>query len=138
MFVAILITAIAVVATVSLHLGVLRFLLQAVLPRFKKYDRLVVGVMVLGAIIGHLLEIGVFALGLGFLANQARLPDGPFDIVFWSATAYTSLGSNYPSIVDMRLLTAVEALTGLILITWTASLLFLLMQRYWQEKEAEK
>jgi len=138
MFVAILITSLAVVANVSLHLGVLRFLLKGILPRLKEYSRIVVGVMVLGAIIGHLLEIGVFALGLGFLANQAGLPDGAFDIVFWSATAYTSLGSNYPSVQEMRLLTAVEALTGLILITWTASLLFLLMQRYWQEKEAEK
>jgi hypothetical protein len=31
----------------------------------------------------------------------------------------------------LRHLTGIEALTGLVLITWSASFLFLEMQRYW-------
>jgi hypothetical protein len=138
MFVPILIIALAVVLTVTLHLAVLRFLHKSVLPKLEEYKRIVVGVMVLGAIIGHLVEIGVFALWAAILANQAAIPHEGMDPVFWSATAYTSLGSDYPKVPEIRLLTAVEALTGLILITWTASFLFLLMQQFWQEKAAEK
>jgi hypothetical protein len=135
MLVPILITALAVVLNVTLHLGVLRFLYKAVLPRLMAYRRMVVGVMVLGAIIGHLIEIGVFAIWVTFLANRAGIPHDNMDPVFWSATAYTSLGGEYPKVPDVRLLTAVEALTGLILITWTASFLFMLMQQFWQEKK---
>jgi hypothetical protein len=32
-------------------------------------------------------------------------------------------------------LTGIEALTGLVLITWTASYLFIEMQKYWIEDE---
>ena len=138
MFVPILIIAFAVVLTVSLHLAVLRFLYRTVLPKLKECQRIVVGVMVLAAIIGHLMEIGVFAVWGAFLANRAAIPHEAMDPIFWSATAYTSLGSDYPRVPEIRLLTAVEALTGLILITWTASFLFLLMQQFWQEKETEK
>lgn len=138
MLVAILITAIAVILSVSVHLGVLRFLYQSMLPRLIGYKRIVVGLMVLGAAVGHLLEIGIFSLGMEFLASQAGIPHTYFDSAFWSATAYTSLGSEYPQAYEVRLLAAVTALTGLILITWTASLLFLLMQKYWQEKTSEK
>jgi hypothetical protein len=48
-----------------------------------------------------------------------------------SASAYTSLGTQQPPTTALRVLTAVEALTGLVLITWTASFLFLIMQRTW-------
>ena len=135
MFVPILIIALAVVLTVTLHLAVLRFLDKTVLPKLKEYERIVIGVMVLGAIVGHLVEIGVFAASGAFLANQAAIPHEGADPIFWSATAYTSLGGDFPRVPEIRLLTAVEALTGLILITWTASFLFLLMQQFWQEKK---
>jgi hypothetical protein len=138
MVVPILIIALAVVLTVTLHLGVLRFLYKSVLPKLMKYKSIVVGMMVLGAIIGHLVEIGLFAVWAGFLADQANIPHDLMDPVFWSATAYTSLGGDYPKVPEIRLLTAVEALTGLILITWTASFLFLLMQQYWMEKKTEE
>lgn len=138
MFLAILITVILVVGNVSLHLGVLRVLKEVVAPRLTRFKRIVIGVMVLGAIIGHLVEIAVFALGMGFLASQAEIAHSVFEPLFWSATAYTSLGSDYPQIHEVRVLAAVEALTGLILITWTASLLFLLMQKYWAENKMEK
>ncbi len=34
---------------------------------------------------------------------------------------------------DIRLLAGVEALTGLVLIAWTASFAFLQMQRFWTD-----
>jgi hypothetical protein len=135
----ILITAATVVLNVSIHLSVLHFLQDSVLPRVIQYKRIVVGVILSGAIVGHLVEIGVFTGAMAMVANLANNPPPHIDdAFFWSATAYTSLGSDYPAVPEIRLLTAVEALTGLILITWTASFLFLLMQQYWQEKKAEK
>lgn len=35
---------------------------------------------------------------------------------------------------DIKYLTGLQALTGLVLITWTASFLFLEMQKYWKRK----
>src|SRR5260370_27904197 len=137
MFVAVLITAAAVVVNVSLHLVVLRFLYTFVLPWLRKFKPIVIGVMVLGAITGHLLEIGLFAGAVAFIAGQAVNAPAQIDALFWSPTAYTSLGSDYPQIHELRMLASVEALNGLILITWTASFLFLLMQKYWIEKTNE-
>jgi len=34
----------------------------------------------------------------------------------------------------IKFLTGLQALTGLVLITWTASFLFLEMQKYWKNK----
>lgn len=55
------------------------------------------------------------------------------DYVYYSIVAYTSLGLG--DIVPdgaLRILTGVEALTGLILIGWTTSVLFVEMQRFWE------
>ena len=52
-----------------------------------------------------------------------------FEPWYQSAVAYTTLGDETPEHASVRLLISVEALTGLILITWTASFLFLVMQR---------
>jgi hypothetical protein len=35
---------------------------------------------------------------------------------------------------DLRFLTGIESLTGLVLITWTASFLFVEMQRFWNAR----
>ncbi|NIQ12844.1 MAG: two pore domain potassium channel family protein, partial [Candidatus Dadabacteria bacterium] len=49
---------------------------------------------------------------------------------------YTSLGMGdiYPLGRPIRFLTGLESLTGLVLITWTASFLFIEMQRFWNNK----
>jgi hypothetical protein len=109
------------------------------LQRQRFLTRFVVGTMILAAIIVHLVEIGLFAAGIAVVAKYG-VPDTPenrlelshFDTLYYSATAYTSLGGAPPPSAELRLLTAVEALTGLILIAWTASFLFLAMQQRWE------
>ena len=127
-----------VILAVALHLSVLLLLTRLVNTRLQVLTRLVVGVMVLCAIVGHLLEIGLFAGGIAIVAtithNDADLV-GNFDLVYHSAIAYTSLGGDPFDSEQLRLITAVEALTGLILITWTASFVFLVMQREWDTGE---
>jgi hypothetical protein len=122
-----------VVVCVAAHLGVLLLAYRLVLPRLRTLHRAAVGLIVLVAIIAHLLEITVFAAGYAVVT----LPDGGsrFDEWYHSAAAFTSLGDSLPGTRELRLMTAVEALTGLVLITWTASFTFLVMQRSWDHLE---
>ncbi|EEB77646.1 hypothetical protein GPB2148_582 [marine gamma proteobacterium HTCC2148] len=54
------------------------------------------------------------------------------DCVYFSFTTYTTLGmGDIEPIGDLRYLTGLESLTGLVLITWSASFLYLEMTRYW-------
>lgn len=124
---------VCVLLCVAMHLGVLLLVYRLVGPRVETLHRSAVGLIVLVAIVAHLLEITVFAAGYALLA----LPDGGtvFDEWYHSAAAYTSLGDSMPDTREFRLMTAVEALTGLVLITWTASFTFLVMQRSWDHRE---
>jgi len=54
------------------------------------------------------------------------------DAVYLSFVTFTTVG--YGDLIAngyMRYLTGVEALTGLILVTWSASFLFVEMQKFW-------
>ncbi len=54
------------------------------------------------------------------------------DCVYFSFTTFTTLGyGDIAALGDIRFLAGLESLTGLVLITWTASFFFLEMQRYW-------
>ncbi len=101
-------------------------------------------VQVLLAIFGvmalHMLQIVIFGTvwwgllqfpGTGTVANIAHLQW--HGALFLSSLSYTSLG--FDALVPMgavRILASVEALTGLVLVAWSASFAFLLMQRHWR------
>ncbi len=106
-------------------------------PRF----RVLLGVGVI--FITHVVEIWLFALGF-FLTLQFESTGslvGPtsghglfLDCVYLSFVTFTTVG--YGDVVAqgyVRYLTGVEALTGLILITWSASFQFIEMQKYWTD-----
>lgn len=99
--------------------------------------RIVVGVFI--ALIAHTVEIWLFGL-VYFLMNRAdgwgRLAgnfDGSLlDCVYFSFTTFTTLGfGDIEPFGDLRFLVGLESLTGLVLITWSASFLFFEMQRHW-------
>ena len=131
-----------VVLCVYVHLTTLRLLNDRVLPRFQRHSRTAVGMMVIVALVGHLLEIGIFAITIlvvGSLsdtqfAEELQL-DG-FDAFYYSAVSYTSMGAEPLHESSLRILTAIEALTGLILLTCTASFIFLVMQQTWEAGRA--
>ena len=58
---------------------------------------------------------------------------GFLDSVYFSAVCYTTLGLGdiVPS-GAIRFLVGTEALTGFVLITWSASFTFVEMQRFWR------
>jgi hypothetical protein len=96
---------------------------------------------VCGALLAHTLEVWLFALvyfsmlqlGLGGLVGT--FDTSLIDCVYFSFTTFTTLGFGdiYP-IGPVRYLTGLEALTGLVLITWTASFLFVEMEKYWERR----
>lgn len=100
--------------------------------------RIVAGVC--GSLIAHALEIWVFATAFYYM-NRAdgwghlygNFTGSFLDCIYFSFTVFTTLGFGdiQPS-GDLRYLTGIESLTGLVLITWTASFLYLEMQRHWK------
>ena len=101
--------------------------------------RIVMGVFV--ALTAHAVEVWIFAISF-FLMHEADgwgYLEGNFagtlmDCVYFSFTTFTTLGTG--DIVphgDLRYLTGLESLTGLVLITWSASFLYLEMTRYWDD-----
>jgi hypothetical protein len=99
--------------------------------------RIVMGV--LGALFAHAVEIWIFAYAyyVQLQRNWGSFEgnfDGKFmDCVYFSFTSYTTLGfGDIAPMGDVRYLTGIEALTGLVLITWTASFLYLEMQKDWE------
>ncbi|MBD2858697.1 two pore domain potassium channel family protein [Spongiibacter sp. KMU-158] len=94
-----------------------------------------------GTLLAHVAEIWVFGLvyytchystGLGGLAGNF---DGSLlDSVYFSFSAYTTLGFGdiYPS-GNLRFLSGLEALLGLVLIAWTASFLYIEMRQNWDK-----
>lgn len=136
-----LINALVVVIVVIIHYECLLRLNDG-LPRLKLWSRFRIVLGVFGALLAHALEVWCFALAYYLMASTNGWGtlsgnfDGTFmDCVYFSFTTYTTIG--FGDIIpsgDLKYLTGLEALTGLVMITWTASFLFLEMQKYWKAK----
>lgn len=136
-----LINSLIVAISVMLHYEFL-YRMTLLIPRMGLNHRYRIVFGVFGALIAHTIEIWVFAFayymmnraeGWGHLAGN--FDSSLLDCVYFSFTAFTTLG--FGDIVpngDLRFLTGLESLTGLVLITWTASFLFVEMQKYWKSK----
>ncbi len=137
---AIIINSAIVIISILIHYEILNFLSKRLMT-FQKRHRFLVLVGVLGSMFGHVLEVFVFALGihlillLGGMGTLEGNFDGSFlDCVYFSFTNYTTLGYGdiYPS-GYIRFLVGLESLTGLVLITWSASFMFLEMEKFWKK-----
>ncbi|WP_146450294.1 ion channel [Bythopirellula polymerisocia] len=133
-----------VIMSVAIHLSVLRFLIHFV-RRMRFFPILGMGISMFAAILGHLFEIWIFSLAImqmcndkrfGSFANEVQLTKS--DYFYYSSLSYTSLGfGDIAPEGALRALAAVEAITGLVLIAWTASFAFLAMQELWATKSHE-
>lgn len=138
MIYAFLINIMVVAVAVSIHYEFL-YRITLYIPKMHVSHRYRIVVGVCGALIAHAVEIWVFAIAYYYMhrnVSWGRL-DGNFtgslmDCVYYSFTVFTTLGFGdiQPS-GDLRFLTGIESLTGLVLITWTASFLYFEMQRHW-------
>jgi hypothetical protein len=132
------VTAILILLSVGIHYEILSLTSNAA-RRINLTHRVRVVVVVLFALAAHFLEVIVFAIGWKILlvAGAARLSiESPtfVDVLYFSASTYTSLG--YGDIVPLGragLLAGSEALTGLVLIAWTASFTYFEMRAFWDD-----
>lgn len=133
---------ISVVAIVVLiHYGCL-FQMSIVLPKLSIKPRFKIVLGVFGALLAHTIEVWVFASAYYFKLKagvfgsmQGNFNGSLLDCVYFSFTSFTTLGfGDIVAIGDVRFLVGIESLTGLVLITWSASFLFYEMQRYWSNQ----
>ena len=97
---------------------------------------------VYGVVLLHVAEIWMFGLciwGLTHMNNAGSIvgaPDnGLLDCVYLSATTFATVGfGDLVPVGPVRLVTGTEALSGFILITWSASFLYLEMQEFWRNR----
>lgn len=97
---------------------------------------------VYGVILLHVAEIWLFALALWLLmrapaAGHVASTSTPefLDVVYLSSTTFSTVGfGDLAPVGALRFLCGTEALVGFILITWSASFLYLEMQEYWRRR----
>lgn len=135
------INATIVILTVLIHYETLYLLAKrlATVQIVHRY-RVLLAVMVI--MLAHVLEIWLFALGYYFMIHfgdfgtlSGNIDLSLLDCSYFSFTTYTTLG--YGDIEPsgyLRFLTGLESLTGLVMITWSASFVFLEMQKYWPKR----
>lgn len=96
----------------------------------------------LRALVSHVVHVLVFAFGYWLLLRVGDgygvilgTPAEDFsDWVYFSFVVYTTLGFG-DMVPDgwVRFMVGIQAVTGLVMITWTASFLFLELQKTWSE-----
>lgn len=126
-------------AAVVVHYEVLH-LLSTLIPKLSVQHRLRVIIGVFGTLVGHIIEIWMFGIAYFLMINygdfgslQGNFDGSLLDHVYFSFTTYTSLGiGDIEPQGDIRFLAGLEALTGLALITWSASFMFIEMRKFWE------
>lgn len=137
-----LITLALVVIVVVVHYESLRLLAAHIEAlQLPLRVRLRMALVMLAIIVTHVLEVLIFGFGLYFAARVVGVGDllghvttNEFrDFAYFSFVSYTTLGFGeiYPT-AGLRIMSGVEALTGLLMITWSASFTFLYMEKFWR------
>ncbi|MEO0047503.1 MAG: hypothetical protein RLZZ410_462 [Pseudomonadota bacterium] len=143
---AFVLNTVLVALAILIHYEVL-FLLDKKLPKIAHLPsrfRVLIGVAAI--FFTHVIEIWLFAIGyfvtlqfpgMGQLVGVTAGHGVFLDYVYLSFITFTTVGyGDFVAQGYVRYLTGVEALVGLLLITWSASFLFLEMQKYWTDSKS--
>ena len=133
-----LINGLIVAIVVLIHHEVLIHL-SGILSRMRQSHRFRLIAAVFGVLAAHTLQVWIFASAFYFMHHAegwgqlaGNFSGSILDCVYFSFTTFTTLGyGDIEAFGILRFLTGIEALAGLVLITWCASFLFVEMQRYW-------
>jgi len=144
-FTFILVTTLASMASVMFHFGAAELLLSRV-QRELRFARLRVTILIVGFIIVHLIEASVFAVALKYLLDAGSYGSlqgvdtaNAGSLLYYSAITFTTVGyGDITPLGDIRIFAAVEALVGMVLVAWTASIIFTIMQRIWHSKASQE
>jgi hypothetical protein len=138
MLVAILFAIVLMIVSILLHYEALR-LTSEFIPRllFRPQQRILVVLMTIMVV--HVVVIGLFGasyyamsevLGVGTMHGEFN--GEAIDYFYYSATTYTTLGiGDVFAQGPMRIVAGLESLTGLVMISWSATFTYLHMERFW-------
>jgi hypothetical protein len=135
---AIMISLVLVAATIAIHYEVLRQTSQR-LTHIRIPPRMRIIVMLVAALTSHMIHVLLYAvtfLGLEYLGDFGTI-DGNRghdleDAIYFSITSYTTLGiGDLIPTGDLRMISGTEALNGLVMVGWTASMTYLYMEKFW-------
>jgi hypothetical protein len=134
-------TAATVAIAVLVHYEGLAWM-SSRLPSLQALRRRKVLLGVYGVILLHVVEIWLFGTliwlllmipNAGSLSGAAHTPF--FDAIYLSAVTFSTVGfGDVAPVGPIRFVSGTEALTGFILITWSASFLYLEMEQFWRRK----
>lgn len=141
MFITYIVNSVLVALAVLIHYEML-YRMSVWIPKLRIRYRFRVLFGIFGALIAHVMEIWLFAFGYHFMIRaeifgtlNGNFTNTVLDCVYYSFVSYTSLGlGDIVPTQDLRFLTGLESLTGLVLITWTASFLFIEMRKFWDNR----
>jgi len=139
-------TLMLVIICVVLHYEAMRLLRRAGnwLHRNNAWHRWHLSILVCGLLIAHVFEVMLFGWaycglidGNDYGAMVGSQAADFAECTYFSFANYTSLG--YGDLVPsgpLRFMAGMEALTGLVLIGWTASFMYLQMRRVWKRERS--
>lgn len=131
---AIVLALTVVIGSAAVHYEAIRALDRFARRTLRPYPTLLVVISALVSL--HLLEIGAYALLFGLSAGPLGLGAfegaplaSPMDYFYYAAEAYASLGYGdvYPT-GALRLIASIAPLNGILLLTWSGSFLFSLVE----------
>ena len=136
----VLATLLSVGACVLIHYEGLTLVSRLLARRHESERRRKVLYGILGVLALHIAEIWLFGLtfyGLLMLPDTGSVtganPLGLFDAVYLASMCYTTVGfGDISPVGPIRFLAGTSALTGFVMITWSASFTFLEMERFWR------
>ncbi len=130
-----------VISTTLIYYEVLR-ITWGILPKLTLAPRLRVVVVVIAIFLGHTIAVWVYGMaywilaeyfGFGSLRGEIMYFEHSFfNYVYFSAATYSSLGLGdvFP-VGGLKIITGVEVLNGLVLIGWSVSFTYLVMEKWW-------
>lgn len=139
-FYVLLINSLIVAATVVVHYEFL-YRITLLIPKMQIKHRYRIVFGVLGALLAHIVEIWIFAAAFYYMHHHegwgtltGNFDGSIMDCVYFSFTVFSTVGfGDIEPAGNLRFLTGIESLTGLVLITWSASFLYFEMQRHWKQ-----
>ena len=138
----VLVTVVAVSLAVLVHYEGLTLLSRWLSARHESHRRRKVLYGIFAVLALHVVEIWIFGAtvwGLLRFENTGSVAGahalGLLDAVYMSAVTYTTVGfGDLAPVGPIRFLAGTTALTGFVLITWSASFTYLEMTRDWRDR----
>ena len=131
-------TLVCTLLTVLIHFEVMKLMTRK-MEKMARYGRRRFLILIFALLLAQFIGITVFALGYMALAAQGigevlHADQTLLNYLYLSVSAYSTVGfGDVAPDGGARLMAGVEAVVGFMMITWSASLTFIEMQRHWTE-----